>query len=234
MTTLPALSPDENAHTHLVPPVLHQIWIGSPPPPHVLKNWATWEGFIDQNDPDRQWTVHRWTEETLAEHPLLAAVRTTYGETMSVRGTTDMIRLWLVHLFGGVYMDCDTLPLRNLHTHHNRTAWIGEQPGREDKNRTVVWNGGFGMPARHPFPTAVLLHADAQLARGVRDDHHVAGPRAFRQILNRLPDTHRPEVTRNVQMEFQYAMRQVIKGRRDYDLNQLREDYPEPIAVIHP
>lgn len=263
MTTLPALSPDENAHTHHVPPVLHQIWIGSPPPPHVLRNWEAWEDFIDRHDPDHRWIVHHWTDETLQDHPLLRAVVGHYAPPfgthrqydhpnashdrpdpygprtpgpMSWRGTSDMLRLWLVHLFGGVYMDCDTLPLRDLHTLADRTAWIGEAAHNEHtKNRTVIWNGGFGMPAHHPFSTAVLLHADAQLARGVRDDHHVAGPRAFRQVLNRLPHTRRPEVIRTFGLEPPAAVNRMVKGDHlEIDWTGLRELFPEPIAVIHP
>src|SRR5690606_9932007 len=98
---------------------LHQIWVGSPPPERVRRNWAVWDTFMAEHHPD--WTVYRWTDDSLLSQFV--------DPTLSPRSRADFMRLVALSMRGGIYTDSDTLPLLPLDgLVGDRSDWIASYP----------------------------------------------------------------------------------------------------------
>lgn len=169
-----------------IPRRIHQVWIGSEPPDWVKEAWTRWDAFLwaEENyapeGEDRHWELYRWTDETIkGVGPLARLWRMCRDKGLNQRGTADLLRIFAVMLFGGVYLDADTAPILSLEPYvGDRKAWIGSDPSTATMK--VLSNAMFGFPPGHPFLASVLAHAERQLNRGVRNEHFVAGPVAWR------------------------------------------------------
>jgi hypothetical protein len=165
---LPDLPVERDA---IVPRVLHQVWVGSPVPTWVQRNWD----LLDTLHPD--WTILRWTDDNSNEWPL--------SRLASKRGLphvvvlADLIRIEQVWKHGGVYLDSDMVPLRPLDRLAGGSPWIASG-GWEGADATAN-NAAFGFPQRHPFLAAVWADAAGRLdGKSVR---HLAGPLAYDRAL---------------------------------------------------
>lgn len=161
------------------PPHLHMIWFGKTPA-WVKDSVSRWDDEARSTGQE----VYLWTEENA---PLYEQIRER-GPGLSVRATADFVRLALVYLYGGVYLDVDTIPLRpeNLVRPFD---WIGTKP--EGEGRTLI-NAHFGMAAGSPFLASVWNLAWQAYDRGLRNDHFIAGPRTWRQAYDRALNSVRP------------------------------------------
>lgn len=210
--------------TEDVPPIMHMVWFGSPTPEHISRVWDTWEKELP-----RGWRLERWDDERIREDSLLMAVVKSFPE-LTPRGTADMLRLWIISTRGGVYMDSDALPMRDLDSLANRPAWIGSSP-TTDTNRVLI-NAFFGMPKQHPFLAHAYAMATHQYDRGVRNDHYVAGPQTFRRAHNSAPEP-RPELDRGFVLIHTAQVKGMARGDRPIDTEALRQRIPE-YKVVHP
>lgn len=167
---LPALPVEPDAR---IPRILHQVWVGSPVPPWVQRNWDLWDAMY----PD--WDVWRWTDDNSNEWPLsrLAAKR----GLPHVVVLADLIRLEQVWKFGGVYTDSDMIPLRKMDALvGTRPGWLS-QAGWASDRPVEMNNAAFGLPQHHPFLAAVWADAAGRLdSKSVR---HLAGPIAFERAF---------------------------------------------------
>lgn len=162
-----------------IPHVLHQVWIGGPPPGWVRRFWDSWDAALESTD----WTVERHTDDNLA--PDLAQLCANAQQRgLTLRGTADLLRLRILQQRGGVYTDSDTMPLTHGSDLVGRLTgdrtWYGVRP---DMAPTVIENGTIGAPPGAPETAAVLAYAAEAMRRGLTSDHHVAGPAATARAL---------------------------------------------------
>lgn len=214
-----------------IPRILHQIWIGSPPPAWVRRTWATWDVFMEEHHGD--WTIQRWTDNSLdsvgSAHPLVRTLRAAGRVGMTPRGTADLLRVQAVSLFGGLYFDSDTVPLQPLDRFvGDRGGWIGTAP-RTEGTRTIA-NASFGFPAGHPFLGRVWEYAEDALARGVHSDSHIAGPHAWRKVLSSTSASLTVDYT--FANEWDRDLQRTMGAGKRFDLDALRLRFPE-VPVLH-
>lgn len=159
-----------------VPPTLHVIWVGSDVPKYIEYSWSVWDEALP-----KKWQMLRWTDETL---PVGFIKVRKYAESKGLppRGIADLLRLYVVALYGGVYVDSDTVPLRDIKTFSDTGSWIGAT--EKEVGTSVLNNAVFGFSPGHPFLTRVWREAELALKKGVTNEHFVAGPRAFRKAWN--------------------------------------------------
>jgi len=206
----------------MIPHVLHQIWIGSPPPAWVRRFWATWDDALAGTD----WTVQRHTDDSLAapHRELVENVRT----RLTVRGAADILRLRILHDQGGVYTDSDTMPLVHGSDLVERLTgdrtWYGTWSG---KAPSVIENGLIGSPGGDPETATVLGYAADALRRGLTRDHDVAGPAATARALARQGVEQRP----NMEMVGGPYAAAVRRGELP-DAARARAEHPHA-AVLH-
>ena len=98
-----------------IPGIIHQIWIGEGEPSQLIDSWrmyAMQEGFEH-----RLW---RNGEDVIAaaapkiSKALLAAWQQSYEAEESRRGRSDLLRVFLLYTFGGLYSDSDAFWLQPL------------------------------------------------------------------------------------------------------------------------
>ena len=88
-----------------IPERLHIIWVGPRPFPHT-RYLQAWEAMHPR------WEVTFWSDlsgEHFDNQGVIDAIPHTAGKV-------NLIRLELLHRYGGVYVDADTEPLKPLHT----------------------------------------------------------------------------------------------------------------------
>lgn len=141
-----------------IPRSLHLIWIGPHEPP-----WAcieTWRTELVHAYPG--WEVRLWRDRDLDE--LLLVNRDAYERTASLCGKADIARYEILHRFGGVYVDADSVwlgrPLEPLLAAAQRYGFFGALEGAPE----LMMCGFFGAVAGHPILAEVIAALPARLA----------------------------------------------------------------------
>lgn len=99
-----------------IPKIIHQIWIGSKNPPTQYIN--TWNVDYIKQHPD--WKYMFWNEDNLfqlwkhqtSDFPIQDIKRIYQMET-EMCGKADILRLVILYLYGGVYIDADMVWINN-------------------------------------------------------------------------------------------------------------------------
>lgn len=178
------------------------------------------------------WDVFRWTDETVRDSsaPFRRTAQVAERLKLSPRCLADLIRVQAVSLFGGLYFDTDTVPLRPLDQYvGSRGNWVGTAE-RTRGTRTLA-NASFGFRANDSFLEEVWNHADEALRRGVTSDHHVAGPRVWRSVWEQL-DPWAPQIDYTFANEWDRDLQKTMGAARPFDLDELRHRFPST-SVLH-
>ena len=85
-----------NAQTHKVPKIIHQIWIGDMP-----DDIREYTRGIQEGNPN--FTYKFWDDESLLEYNLLEIAEGSLAEAF----TTNILRMKILEEYGGIYIDCD-------------------------------------------------------------------------------------------------------------------------------
>lgn len=158
-----------------IPKILHRIWVGGAPLPRRYEEW--WEDFKELNP---GWTfVTHLDASALLEDDVIAACK-------APAQLADILRLAVLEQYGGVYVDCDTRPLKSLDSLLVTDAFAGYEHGTGLGKRTVVPNAILGAVAHHPAISASVDLAISRLPGPV----WWAGPGATSVMLQ-----HREDVT---------------------------------------
>lgn len=135
-----------------IPKILHQIWLGPKPPPKRFL--VTWQ----KQHP--HWDYRFWTDEN---RPKLKN-EALYNETPTWHGKADVLRYELLHEFGGVYVDADSvclMPLDQLldvgEGYENFAAYEHEQ-GRPG----LIANGTMGATPKNRFTEMLIEELTAR------------------------------------------------------------------------
>lgn len=99
----------------LIPKKIHQIWLGSEPMPEQFKRYA--EGWKQLH---AGWEYHLWTSDNLP--PLVNQKE--FDESPTWAGKSDIARMELVEMFGGLYIDTDFECCRNIELLLANTACV--------------------------------------------------------------------------------------------------------------
>ncbi|MCS3668069.1 mannosyltransferase OCH1-like enzyme [Salinibacter ruber] len=129
-----------------IPKQLHQIWVGPKPIPDQQREWI--QGWKEKH-PD--WKHHLWREEEVREH-LPEEALAFFEAAQSYAGQTDVARVWLVHKFGGVYVDTDFQCLRQIDELLHGCKAFTVVEGYDGK----LMNGLFGTVPGHPFTETLI------------------------------------------------------------------------------
>jgi len=164
----------------LIPKIMHHIWIGPPMPDHLKANCAAWA----EMHPD--WDMKLWTEREINEIGLQN--RALYDRAESIvpadaveQFRADIVRYEVLALFGGMYVDVDTIPLRPI-----EPALAGHREFAAHEDRTWIGNTYLGaIPGHEIMQTLVAgLPANVHRLRG-RRPNKLSGPQYITPVWNR-------------------------------------------------
>lgn len=85
-------------HEYRIPRIVHQIWLGSPPPEKYrewMTTWMNWQG----------WTYRLWTDEDVRCRELYN--QELYDRADNYGEKSDILRLEILLEHGGMYVDVD-------------------------------------------------------------------------------------------------------------------------------
>lgn len=163
-----------------IPKIIHHIWIGDPMPSHLRANCVEWSKL----HPD--WDMKLWTEVEIDEIGLQN--RALYDQAAKIvpvdaveQFRADIVRYEVLALFGGMYADVDTRPLRNI-----EPALAGHYEFAAHEDRTWVGNTYLAAVPGHPIMQALVagLPANVHRFRGKRPNK-LSGPQYLTPVWNR-------------------------------------------------
>lgn len=137
-----------------IPRIIHQIWLGSPLPEKYHAWQATWKQFHPG------WEYHLWTDADIEKlHKLgdffIGNTYHYYQEATNYGERSDILKILLIHYYGGLYVDTDFECLRSCELfHHYYDMYIGIQP--LDVAYVQLGYALFGASPRHPFIRKVI------------------------------------------------------------------------------
>ena len=140
---------DPEDSDYRIPPIVHQIWLGSQVPEKYYEWMASWMKIIG-------WEYRLWTDDDVKHLKLynqeLYDQSTNYGEK------ADILRLEILHRFGGIYVDTDYECFRPEildELHKSYDFYIGFEPvehGFVKKfNMFKVCNAVMASAPHHPL-----------------------------------------------------------------------------------
>jgi len=116
---------------------LHRVWLGPNPQPELDGQTAAISS---------SWWNPVWTEETAH----LLHLRPHHWEHATFAGSSNVIRLHALKVYGGIYCDWDIHLLRPIDELLQYPAWVCRQPDG------VLCNAAFGAVPDHPWIRAML------------------------------------------------------------------------------
>jgi mannosyltransferase OCH1-like enzyme len=140
-------------HLH-IPRIIHQIWLGGPLP----EKYHAWQASWTKYHPD--WEYHLWTDDDVERlHALgdffIGNTYEYYQEATNYGERSDILKILLIHYYGGLYVDTDFECLRSCEIlHHYYDMYIGIQP--MDVAYVQLGYALFAAYPRHPFIRKVV------------------------------------------------------------------------------
>ena len=89
-----------------IPKIVHRVWFGQNPIPAKYEAW--WQAW------QRQWPDHEFVTWTNSDIPKLPLVADKIAQGRNFAEKSDIARYEIIRQFGGVYLDCDIMPLYPL------------------------------------------------------------------------------------------------------------------------
>lgn len=142
-------SPSSTAYK--IPPIIHQIWLGSPMPEKYKTLTHAWQAF-------KGWEYKLWTDEevktlSLYNEKLYKAAHN-YGER------SDLLRYEILYRFGGVYVDADVECMNPEYfefAHREYSFYAGLEP-LEWWKPLLIGNALFASTPQNPILHQLITH----------------------------------------------------------------------------
>ncbi len=162
----------------MIPKLLHQIWLGPRPAP--LAWTETWR----EANPD--FTYRLWGDGDLGELGLRNAdVYRRYLVEGLYDGAADVARIEILHRFGGVYADADSVALRPLGDASFMDAGFFAPLEASDEHPGLVTNAFMGAVPEHAVLTRYI--EAVSLVKTLRPMWRLTGPGALTDVLGSHP-----------------------------------------------
>jgi mannosyltransferase OCH1-like enzyme len=163
----------------MIPRNLHFVWVGGAPmPDEYAQNIVGWTRLhpgwqVRVWDDDHVNWLRNWPEFEAARNPAQAS---------------DIVRYEALLLYGGIYLDCDVVPVRPLHD------LLGHAAFAVDQGAGILCTAVLGAQGRHPAFREIVKALPAAFANG-RTNLDQTGPHFQTPILRKHGITELPQET---------------------------------------
>lgn len=173
----------------MIPRILHRIWLDDPMPAE----------FADYGEQLRAlhpagWEVREWRSSCEVPRALLQT-KDLWDRARDIcpadwkRFRSDLLRLELLWLQGGIYVDCDLAPLRPFDPLLAHQAFVPWSPNRGPGGRRLLTQAVLGARRAHPWIGACLAGLPAAVDRyGGRPLAQMIGPHHVTRVWRRHPE----------------------------------------------
>ena len=157
----------------MIPALFHRIWFGSKPIPAQYEAW--WNAW------KRQYPSHEFRTWTDKDIPNLKSVSERIANADSMARKSDIARYEILGRFGGIYLDCDIMPL-NYYDFSRETSDLVVCHERDDETHNCQ-NAFIAVSQGHPImDMAIEKVCNIPEYRG--DIILETGPGFFKALLN--------------------------------------------------
>lgn len=137
-----------------IPPIIHVIWIGSPPPHGVQLVVESWK----KHHPS--WNVKLWTDEDMENFTwVFPRAKFCYESAKIWAEKADILRLEILYQYGGIYCDADQICLKPFDdlVINDLSFFAGIlNENKSYKNYLVVANAVIGSKKSHPILKRII------------------------------------------------------------------------------
>jgi len=125
-----------------IPKIIHQIWIGTKPSPSkFMGSWKT-------KNPDFEYIF--WNEKEFEKRGIVFESQYKIDSIEEINGKADIIRWELLWMFGGVFLDADSICIEPIDDVLMKcSAFSGYE--NEQVREGLVATGTMGFPPKHPL-----------------------------------------------------------------------------------
>ncbi len=203
----------------IIPKIIHQIWIGGKLPKKYEKLRKTWQDI----HPDWEYTL--WTDEEVATFEMQN--RDLFEKAQNIGQKADILRLEILHKFGGLYVDMDfecVHPFDQLN--HTYTFYTG-------LNHTRIFelaNGLIACTPGHPLIERMINNVSLDgKERGWRQNVIVTtGPAFFTGELMKYINEEPEDLVIAFPTTYFYPMRSLQRYKWENRMSFLK---PESFAI---
>lgn len=155
----------------MIPKIIHQIWLGSAPPPENMI--ATWR----EKNPG--WTHKLWRDADIP--PLVNQRWFNYVNSFTVK--SDLARYEILIAHGGFYVDCDSACLRPIDEFMplvNRAMFVCQDAGR----KSLFTNTVICCTPHHPVMVEMVerIHHIPKMAKNLHGGD-TTGPKLITEVI---------------------------------------------------
>ena len=133
-----------------IPSIIHQIWIGNMEPPNgYLKTWYNgylthypWYKYMLWNETNIKMLFESNSNKLIKSH-----LYSIYKSEHRCAGKADIARLVILYEFGGIYVDADSVYLKNSINNFDK---LMDVVYKHNKNKTNINNKYCGFAAKDP------------------------------------------------------------------------------------
>ena len=172
-----------------IPKIIHQIWLGPNKQPDVWMN--SWKYDYINNNPD--WEYKLWTEKEI--NNLNMVNKKQYDFEKFYNGKSDIARYEILNQYGGVFMDADSLWIKDnnisLNTILDKIGNLSCFAAIEPINKSIIANGVIGFIKNNVILNELInfinlnyfkLKKNNKLER---DIWRITGTQIFTNIINK-------------------------------------------------
>lgn len=133
----------------MIPKIIHYCWFGGNPLPKLAKKCIrSWKKYC------KGYEIREWNESNFDISTAPLYVRQAY-EAKKWAFVTDYVRLYVVHEYGGIYLDTDVQIKKKLDDLLQHRAYFGFENGTE-----IATGLGFGAEAGTPILKEMMSDYD--------------------------------------------------------------------------
>lgn len=149
-----------------IPKIIHQIWIGPNQRPEIwMKTFNT--DYLEKY-PDYMYIL--WDDQTVIQLlDLYPKCKSLYEMTDFYCGKSDILRYLILYEYGGIYIDADSVWLKNSLTDLiSKTVKGGIFAGFDSPDRISITNGVIGCTKKNPYMGGLITDLELQVSTYMR------------------------------------------------------------------
>lgn len=125
-----------------IPNIIHQLWIGSKPPPIKLMN--TWK------DKHSDFEYIYWNESEFIKRNMVFECQKQIDDIEEINGKADIMRWEILYKYGGVFIDADSICIEPFDEEiMSKSSFAGWE--QEEVRPGLIATGTMGFPINHPL-----------------------------------------------------------------------------------
>jgi mannosyltransferase OCH1-like enzyme len=139
----------------LIPKIIHQIWLGCPIPINAVI-------LSDKiKELNKEWDFKLWTDQNIDFIDINLRNKILNIKNFGVQ--SDILRYLILEKYGGIYFDCDFLPIKNLDNLLRGTNFVAGICNPDETDRPLIANGLIAATVNHKILQKINLTINTKI-----------------------------------------------------------------------